>query len=114
MVTSIQNAEHYVWGTNCDGWHLVKSDALSVIQEQVPAGACEITHVHHVARQFFFVLSGVATLEIDGIVHTLRAREGIEVAPGVPHQMRNESGEPVEFLVVSHPTTRGDRVDQSR
>jgi mannose-6-phosphate isomerase-like protein (cupin superfamily) len=37
--------------------------------------------------------------------------QGIEVAPGVPHQFMNESVEDVHFLVVSHPTTRGDRVE---
>ncbi|PKF76460.1 cupin domain-containing protein, partial [Vibrio sp. vnigr-6D03] len=34
-VISRENAEHYVWGERCDGWHLVKSTSLSVIQEKV-------------------------------------------------------------------------------
>lgn len=33
---SIQNTEHYVWGSGCDGWHLVRTGALSVIQERMP------------------------------------------------------------------------------
>ncbi len=23
MLISIENAEHYIWGENCDGWHLL-------------------------------------------------------------------------------------------
>lgn len=113
MGISIENAEHYVWGEVCDGWHLVKSDALSVVHERVPPGGQEIRHVHQAARQFFFVLSGVATLEVGTVVHTLHAREGLEVAPREPHQFRNEGTAPVEFLVISHPSTGGDRVNET-
>jgi hypothetical protein len=28
-VVSSQNGEHYLWGDNCDGWHLAKSPNLS-------------------------------------------------------------------------------------
>ena len=24
MVISMENAEHYIWGEVCDGWHLLK------------------------------------------------------------------------------------------
>ena len=32
-VVSINNAEHYKWGRASDGWHLLKQDDLSVIDE---------------------------------------------------------------------------------
>lgn len=35
MKKSKANSEHYIWGTNCSGWHLVKSDSVSVIEEQM-------------------------------------------------------------------------------
>jgi hypothetical protein len=50
-------AKHYVWGQNCDGWHLVKNPQLSVILERMPAGASEVRHFHAKAQQFFFMLS---------------------------------------------------------
>ncbi len=31
MLISIEKAEHYLWGGNCDGWHLLKRDDMSVI-----------------------------------------------------------------------------------
>jgi hypothetical protein len=36
MKISKQNAEHYIWGDNCDGWHLVNNKDLSVIHERMP------------------------------------------------------------------------------
>ena len=82
---SKDKAEHHVWGEGCDGWHLVKSSGLSVIHERMPPGASEVRHFHRAARQFFFVLSGTATLEVGERMEVLRAHEGIEVPPGIPH-----------------------------
>lgn len=104
------NAEHYIWGEQCDGWHLVKGQELSVIHERMPGNTAEVRHYHERSRQFFFVLSGVAVLEVAGVRHTLSAQEGVEVPPGVAHQMKNEAAADVEFLVISQPTTRGDRI----
>jgi len=105
------SAEHYIWGDVCDGWHLVKRADMSVIAERVPPGAKETRHFHSTARQFFFILSGRAVIEINGDRVILAEGQGIEVAPGTSHQFINESPEDVHFLVVSHPSTRGDRVE---
>lgn len=107
--TSIANAEHYAWGDACDGWHLLKGDDLSVIQESMPAGAREVRHRHHRARQFFYVLAGEAMMEVEGQLHLLKAGEGLHVPPGAAHQMRNEADGPASFLVVSSPKSHGDR-----
>jgi mannose-6-phosphate isomerase-like protein (cupin superfamily) len=103
-------AEHYSWGDGCDGWYLVKHEKLSVIEEQMPAGTSEVLHYHGRAQQFFFVLSGEAVMEVEGCEIQLVAREGLRILPGVPHRIRNESKEPVQFLVVSQPPSHGDRV----
>lgn len=105
-----ETAEHYTWGENCDGWHLVKDSALSVIEESMPPGAVEVRHYHQRAQQFFFILSGRATMEIDGQQIHISARDGLSIKPGVPHQLRNESDEPVDFLVISQPPSHGDRI----
>ncbi|WP_041580541.1 cupin domain-containing protein [Bacillus sp. 1NLA3E] len=110
MKVSKQNAEHYIWGNICDGWHLVKNKDLSVIHERMPLNTSEIRHYHNQARQFFFVLSGTATIEINGKRTTLNTNEGIEIPPLISHQMINESNGDVEFLVISSPNSRGDRI----
>lgn len=108
---SLDTAEHYIWGEVCDGWRLLKHDDLSVIQERVPAGSGEVRHFHTRARQFFYVLSGTATLEFDDRSVTFGAGHGVHVPPGIPHRFANASSEDVVFLVVSSPSTAGDRTD---
>lgn len=110
MIASTRTAEHYTWGAGCDGWRLVQRDGLSVIHERMPSGTREVRHLHRVRRQFFFVLAGRLTLEVDGARTTLGRHEGLDVAPGVPHQAVNDSDGDAEFLVVSEPAVPEDRV----
>lgn len=105
------SAEHYVWGQGCDGWHLAARSGLSVVEERMPAGTSEIRHHHEFARQFFYVLHGVVSFEVDGVVRELAPRQGIEIAPGVPHRVFNAASQAAEFLVISSPSTRGDRIE---
>jgi mannose-6-phosphate isomerase-like protein (cupin superfamily) len=102
-------APHYVWGASCDGWRLVDRPDLSVIEERVPPGASEEWHVHDLARQFFYVLSGHAEMRTaDGVIR-LAPGSGLEIPPGLAHQFANTGDTDVVFLVASAPTTRGDR-----
>ena len=107
---STSHAEHYTWGGGCDGWHLLRGDDLSVIEERMPPGSREQRHLHRRARQFFYVLAGEAMLEPEGERHPLQAGQGLHVPPGSAHQMCNESGHELHFLVVSAPRSHGDRV----
>jgi mannose-6-phosphate isomerase-like protein (cupin superfamily) len=111
MVVSKDTAEHYVWGGDCDGWALLPRQDLNIIHERMPSGRQETTHRHDAARQFFFVLSGELTMRMADGDHRIPTGAGLEIPPGVAHQAANTSGADVEFLVISHPTTRGDRVD---
>lgn len=109
--SDIATADYYTWGGVCDGWHLLKHPDLSVIQERVPPGAGETRHFHTRARQFFFVLSGTATIEFNERSVTFGRGQGVHVDPGTAHRFANYSDEEVIFLVVSSPTTTGDRTD---
>jgi mannose-6-phosphate isomerase-like protein (cupin superfamily) len=110
QIVDRSNAEHYLWGMNCDGWHLLKRDDVSVITERVLPGASEQRHFHVYSRQFFYILTGEAVIEVDGEIHILQAQQGIEIPPGVVHQFRNESNSDVNFLAISVPKSHGDRV----
>lgn len=110
MTISKDTAEHYVWGQDCDGWHLVRTPELSIIEERMPPSASEVRHYHVRARQFFYVLEGELTMEIDHSHHVLRVGEGVEIAPGQPHQAMNRSRVDARFLVTSQPPSHGDRV----
>jgi len=111
MVVSIEHAEHYIWGEVCDGWHLLKRDDMSVIQERVPAGGAEVIHYHTKARQFFYILEGEGAIVFEDQLITLKKGQGLEIAPQVNHQFKNQSSADVHFLVISVPSTRGDRVN---
>lgn len=110
MVISTQNAEHYIWGDVCDGWHLLKRDDLSVIQERVPAGGAEVMHYHNTSRQFFYILDGQGAMTFDDKTIILEKGQGIEIPPLVHHQFKNSSNSDVQFLVISMPSTRADRI----
>lgn len=109
---SRENAEHYRWGNDCDGWHLVKDENLSVIEEFIPSGAQEIRHYHRKAQQFFYILSGEVMMEVEGRNTLLRAGSGIHVLPGTWHQISNPSSGAVRFLVISQPPSHGDRFSE--
>ncbi len=110
-VVDDSNVEHYVWGGVNDGWRYVNRDDLSVIHERMSPGAKEVRHFHRKARQFFHVLSGTFSMELDGTVYEILPGQGLEIPPGAPHQAMNLSEDDVNFIVVSVPTSSGDRVE---
>jgi len=110
-ITDISRAEHYTWGSACDGWHLLKSDSLSIIQERMPRSASEKLHYHERSRQFFYILSGEATFEIDGLTCRIASGKGVLIKPGARHRILNESDSDLEFIVISEPKSHGDRID---
>jgi mannose-6-phosphate isomerase-like protein (cupin superfamily) len=108
---STATAEYYSWGAGCEGWHLVKTPALSIIQERMPPGTAEQLHYHAYAQQFFYVLTGTATFEIAGQMVTILAGQGLHIAPHVPHRILNQTQDFLTFTVTSQPMAHGDRVN---
>jgi len=111
MITSTNNAEHYTWGQNCDGWHLLKSDSLSVIQERMPPGTSEQLHYHQQAQQVFYILSGSAKFVVDGEEQLVESGQSIHLAKGSKHHIFNNGLQDLQFLVISEPKAHGDRVN---
>ena len=110
-IVNTKNSEHYKWGNNSDGWHLLKSNSLSVIEENVLPNESEERHYHNQAQQFFYILSGIATIEISGKTFEVAAGNGIHVPAKESHQLMNKSNESLKFLVVSQPKSHGDRIN---
>jgi mannose-6-phosphate isomerase-like protein (cupin superfamily) len=108
---SKHNAEHYKWGNDSDGWRLLNKKETSLIQEKMLPGTSEKKHFHVISRQFFFVLEGNASIETEEEIINLQKHEGIEIPPGTRHRFFNSSLKPVEFLVISVPSTLNDRTD---
>ena len=110
-IVNTENSEHYKWGNNSDGWHLLKSNDLSVIEENVPPGEKEERHYHNESQQFFYILSGIAQLEISGKKIEIKASSGIHIPAKASHQLMNNGTESLRFLVISQPKSHGDRVN---
>jgi len=106
---SIKNAESYTWGDGCTGWHLLNTDSMSVLQEKMSPGTSEQLHFHNQAQQLFYILSGVATFEIDGKTVVINAKESIHIPKMIKHCITNKSDKDLEFLVISEPKSHGDR-----
>jgi len=50
-------------------------------------------------------------MDLEGEMHNIKALQGLEILPGSKHPARNDTEFPEDFIVISHPTTRGDRSD---
>ncbi|NEP33694.1 cupin domain-containing protein [Moorena sp. SIO3B2] len=60
-------------------------------------------------RDFFYILEGEASLVIDGTMHRLNRSDSILLYPGAVHQIRNESSDALNLLVVSSPECFTDK-----
>jgi mannose-6-phosphate isomerase-like protein (cupin superfamily) len=96
-------------GDGCFGWHLLKTDTLSVIQEKIPPVTSEQLHFHTHAQQVFYILSGVAVFEIDGQVIVINAKESNHIPKMIKHCISTKGDQDLEFLVISEPKSDGDR-----
>lgn len=105
---SPETARRATWDEACTAYYLLDRPDLSVVQELLPPGTTTRTHAHDRSRQFFQVLRGEATVILGPRTHVLPAGSGIEVAPRVRHQVRNNGGEDLEVLVVSSPRVSGN------
>lgn len=89
---------------------MVNTKELSVIKERMPPGTSEVKHFHNKARQFFYILKGIASFEIGESEQIVNQNEGIEIPPAVSHKIINNTNYDLIFLVVSQPESHGDRI----
>lgn len=111
MISKPTPDNHYTWGERCEGWTLTLTEDLAVVEERMPPGTTEKAHHHKEARQFFRVMKGILSMELDEGVFPVKAGEGIEIAPGEVHRAFNDTKDVCVFLVISSPSTKGDRFD---
>lgn len=100
----------YRWGQNCLGWRLLDLPQFQVRQETMPPCTEEEPHVHRHAHQFFYVLDGAMTLRTPDGVERILSGQGLHIAAGTPHWVRNDDDSDLIFLLASSPGTNGDRV----
>jgi mannose-6-phosphate isomerase-like protein (cupin superfamily) len=108
MKTTLKNAAHYKWGNNCDAFVLLNDKNLSVKFEKMPAGTSGEKHFHKYSQQYFFILKGEATFDLENKNIFLKENEGIHIEQGKVHRIINNSACEIEFLVISQPSIDND------
>jgi quercetin dioxygenase-like cupin family protein len=111
MKKSTANTSAYTWGDNCKGWPLLEEPTLRVIEEEMPPGTAEQLHYHEKAVQIFYILEGQAEFQVDEETIQVTKGESLHITAGKKHRIRNTSNQTIRFLVISAPTTIGDRVN---
>jgi len=94
-------------------WSLVRRGlgctALGINLVEIPPGESIPEH-DEVARdqeEIFFIVSGDATLIVDGTEHPAPAGTFARLSPEPRRTVRNDGAEPAAVLITSAPTTSG-------
>lgn len=103
--------KQYSWGKASNAWNLVDEKSLSVKLESMPPGEEEQLHYHRYAQQFFFILKGTASFEIEGYQTEVMEAQGFYVEPNKKHKIMNRSKQALEFILCSQPSTADDRIN---
>ncbi len=60
----------------------------SLAEAQVPAGCATQRHYHKLSEEFYFILEGTGTMEIDGEEQEVGPGDAILISPGARHTIR--------------------------
>ena len=94
-------------------WHLVRRTlglkAFGVNVVDIPAGERNPEHdeTERDQEEVFYVLSGSATLVIDGEEHAARAGTFARIDPAHSRTVHNDGEEPASVLIASAPRSSG-------
>jgi mannose-6-phosphate isomerase-like protein (cupin superfamily) len=73
----------------------------SLAEARVPAGGSTQRHYHRLSEEFYFILEGTGTMEIDGERRSVLAGDAILIPPGAWHAIVAESD--LRFLCCCAP-----------
>ena len=105
----------YQWGDGGIGWPLVETMGLLVVEETLAPGSSEKHHFHNQAAQCFYMLAGRAVMQLaDGQSVKIDTGMALHIPPEICPAIVNKTGEAIRFLVISVPSSRGDRHEVER
>ena len=73
----------------------------SLAEATLPAGAATDRHWHKLSEEFYFILEGRGSMEVDGEIAEVGPGDAILIPPGAWHQIRAE--QPLRFLCCCAP-----------
>jgi quercetin dioxygenase-like cupin family protein len=90
--------------------HLSRPKGLLVIEETLASGCGEKHHYHNQAAQCFYMLAGRAVMQFaEGQTVKIDTGMALHIPPKTRHAIDNQTDEEIRFLVISAPSSRGDR-----
>ena len=84
----------------------VKSHSLASVT--IPPGNSSVCHYHKKSEESYYILSGNASLEINGNSFQLQAGEAVLIEPDDLHQITNHGYENLVFLAICVPAWHPD------
>ena len=100
----------YQWGDCGIGWPLVETMGLLVVEETLAPGSSEKHHFHNQAAQCSYMLAGRAVMQFaEGQTVEIDTGMALHIPPKTRHAIVNQTDEEIRFLVISAPSSRGDR-----
>jgi len=83
----------------------------SLAQATVPPGAATEAHFHRVTEEIYFFTGGAGRMILGEQESQVREGDCVVIPPGLPHQLINETDEPLVLLCCcSPPYTHEDTV----
>lgn len=77
------------------------SDRITLLDYKAPGKFTgPQTHFHASSTEWFYVVEGELTFEVDGQSRSATAGSFVEVVPGVQHRWWNATDEPVHFVIT--------------
>lgn len=75
----------------------------SLVHVTLPQGKMSPSHYHKITEETYYILSGTATLTINGKSFKVEPNMAIAIMPKEVHQIVNDGNESLEFLTISGP-----------
>lgn len=76
----------------------------SLAEASLPPGGSTQRHHHRLSEEFYYILEGSGTMEIDGETRKVAPGDAILIPAGAWHQIRcEESGDSLRFLCCCAP-----------
>ena len=64
--------------------------------------------LHHQRSEHWFIVSGTATITLDGTDHVVAPGGAIDIPVGTAHRVRNDGADELVFVEVQHGTYFGE------
>ena len=75
----------------------------SLAEARLPAGRATMPHLHPQAEEIYYILEGQGEMILAHEKRTVVPGDAIAIPPGIPHQIINETSEPLIFLCCCAP-----------